>query len=107
LLNLVANGLESMEAGGTLSIAIEERTDEVRIIFQDEGCGMTPDIIENLFEPFFTSKRVGQGTGLGLSISHRIINDHGGTIEAHSEGLGQGSRFCISLPRRAMSAVAA
>ncbi|QDT48484.1 Sensor protein ZraS [Symmachiella dynata] len=107
LLNLVANGLESMEAGGTLSITIEERTDEVRIVFQDEGCGMTPAVIENLFEPFFTSKRVGQGTGLGLSISHRIINDHGGTIEAHSDGVGQGSRFCISLPRRAMNAIAA
>ncbi len=106
LLNLVANGLESMEAGGTLSIEVQELTDAVRIVFRDEGCGMTPDVIENLFEPFFTSKRVGKGTGLGLSISHRIVHDHGGSIEAQSDGVGQGSWFCVSLPRRAMSAAA-
>ncbi len=106
ILNLVANGLESMEAGGTLSIEIVEKTDEVRMVFRDEGCGMTSEVIEHLFEPFFTNRRVGKGTGLGLSISHRIVNDHGGTIEAYSDGVGQGSTFSVSLPRRIMSAVA-
>jgi len=106
-LNLVANGLESMETGGTLSIDLEERTDEVLVLFRDEGCGMSSEVIEHLFEPFFTSKRVGKGTGLGLSISHRIINDHGGTIEARSDGVGQGSTFCIRLPKRCVAQAAA
>jgi signal transduction histidine kinase len=61
---------------------------------------MTPETIANLFEPFFTTKAPGSGTGLGLSISHRIVADHGGTIEATSPGPGQGSSFCVHLPRR-------
>ncbi|MEC9009200.1 MAG: ATP-binding protein, partial [Planctomycetota bacterium] len=68
--------------------------------FADDGCGMTSETIENLFEPFFTTKSTGKGTGLGLSISHRIISDHGGTIEASSDGVGQGSQFRLQLPRR-------
>jgi len=107
ILNLVANGLDSMDPGGKLSIEIIEKMDEVRLVFRDEGCGMTPEVREHLFEPFFTSRKVGRGTGLGLSISHRIISDHGGTIEAHSEGPGLGSTFSIRLPRRVTSGVVA
>ncbi len=106
ILNLVANALESMESEGVLTIEIQEKTDEVRMVFCDEGCGMTPEVIDNLFEPFFTNRRVGKGTGLGLSISHRIISDHGGTIEAYSEGVGRGSTFSVSLPRRSVVAAA-
>ncbi len=101
ILNLVANALDSMEGGGTLRIHITERTDHVMMTFQDDGCGMTPEVIENLFEPFFTQRRAGKGTGLGLSISHRIISDHGGTIEAASAGPGRGSTFRVHLPRKA------
>jgi signal transduction histidine kinase len=64
----------------------------------DNGCGMTPDVQEHLFEPFFTRRRGGQGIGLGLSITYRIIADHGGAIEAHSAGVGQGSTFRVRLP---------
>lgn len=106
ILNLVANGLESMEPGGTLSINVLEQTDEIRIIFHDEGCGMTPEVRGNLFEPFFTCKKVGRGTGLGLSISHRIVSEHGGTIDARSDGPGQGSTFYVRLPRRAANVAA-
>jgi signal transduction histidine kinase len=100
VMNLVSNGLEAMEAGGTLTIDITEQTDHVTLTVSDEGCGMSPEVIENLFEPFFTQRRDGRGTGLGLSISHRIVGDHGGTIEAASEGLGRGSTFRVRLPRR-------
>ena len=96
ILNLVANSLES---GGQLDIELTEQTERVVIRFEDDGCGMTSETIDNLFEPFFTTKKTGKGTGLGLSISHRIIGDHGGTIEAESEGLGRGSTFYVKLPR--------
>jgi signal transduction histidine kinase len=100
---MVANALEAMEGTGRIAIAIVERADEVLMTFRDNGCGMTPHVLENLFEPFFTEKKNGRGTGLGLSISHRIVTDHHGRIVAHSEGPGQGSTFEIHLPRRAAS----
>lgn len=107
VLNLVANALESMDSGGRLVIRITEQTDDVLLTFTDDGCGMTAEVIDNLFEPFFTQRRTGRGTGLGLSISHRIIADHGGTIEATSPGEGEGSTFQIHLPRRARAERAA
>jgi signal transduction histidine kinase len=61
---------------------------------------MTPHVLENLFEPFFTEKKSGRGTGLGLAISHRIVSDHGGRIEVASDGPGQGSLFRVHLPKR-------
>jgi signal transduction histidine kinase len=100
VLNMVANALEAMEGTGRLEIALIERADEVLMTFKDNGCGMTPHVLENLFEPFFTEKKSGRGTGLGLSISHRIVTDHGGRIEARSDGPGCGSTFAIHLPRR-------
>jgi len=108
ILNLVANGLDAVERGGTLRIRLRAQTDHLVIEFEDDGCGMTPDVIENLFEPFFTRKQSGQGTGLGLSISHRIIGQHGGTLSATSPGAGLGSTFAVRLPRspRAQSAAA-
>jgi signal transduction histidine kinase len=59
---------------------------------------MTPEIIEHIFEPFFTRSKGGQGTGLGLSITYRIISEHGGDIVATSEGPDRGSRFLVTLP---------
>lgn len=103
LLNLVANGLDAADRGGTLRIRLQQQTDQLVFEITDDGCGMTPEVIENLFEPFFTSKQSGQGTGLGLSISHRIISQHGGTIFATSPGPGQGSTFSVRLPRQAQA----
>ena len=59
---------------------------------------MTEEILENIFEPFFTRSRTGKGTGLGLSISHRIVSAHGGDIEATSAGPHPGSTFIVRLP---------
>jgi signal transduction histidine kinase len=100
VLNLVSNALESMNANGTLKVSLREEMGQIVLSFTDDGCGMTKDIIDNLFEPFFTQRRDGKGTGLGLSISQRIIGDHGGTIEAKSDGPGMGSTFVVHLPRR-------
>jgi signal transduction histidine kinase len=107
VMNLVSNGLEAMDAGGVMTIEITEQADQVTLSVIDDGCGMTAEVIENLFEPFFTQRRDGRGTGLGLSISHRIVADHGGTIDVESPGPGRGSTFRVKLPRRAAQREAA
>jgi len=98
LLNLVVNALESMEEEGRLTIHQAIKEGMAELVFQDTGCGMTNEVLENIFEPFFTRSRTGKGTGLGLSISHRIITQHGGEIEAASGGPNQGSTFTVRLP---------
>jgi signal transduction histidine kinase len=98
ILNLVVNALDSMEEGGRLSIALSVSEGKAQLAFVDSGCGMTPDVLQNIFEPFFTRSRTGKGTGLGLFISHQIIDQHGGTIEASSPGPGLGSTFTVRVP---------
>lgn len=98
VLNLITNGLESLDVGGTVRVAIERDSASARIVISDDGCGMTEEVRKHLFEPFFTRRRSGQGTGLGLSITHRIVEEHRGHIDATSEGPGRGSRFVVSLP---------
>jgi signal transduction histidine kinase len=98
VLNLITNALDSVETGGMLSIELDSTGDFAEMTFTDNGCGMTDEVLEHLFEPFFTRKRGGQGTGLGLSIVYRIVADHGGQIDAASAGPGQGSQFRVTLP---------
>jgi two-component system, NtrC family, sensor kinase len=98
ILNLVVNGLDSMDDGGMLTIIIREKDGQAELAIKDTGIGMNQEVLENIFEPFYTQNRTGKGTGLGLTISHKIIQQHGGDIEATSEGLGQGSVFTIRLP---------
>src|SRR5205807_88390 len=92
------NALDSMDDGGVLTIALAQTDAGAEMVFADTGCGMPPEVLENIFEPFFTRSRTGKGTGLGLSISHRIIGQHGGEIEATSSGVNQGSTFVVRLP---------
>jgi signal transduction histidine kinase len=98
VLNLVVNALDSMDEGGRLTIRLGQRGDMAELQFSDTGCGMTHEVLDNIFEPFYTRSRTGKGTGLGLTISHRIITQHGGEIEASSDGLNQGSTFIVRLP---------
>jgi signal transduction histidine kinase len=98
VLNLLTNALDSLDAGGTVNLELAGRSDGAELLVRDDGCGMTPEVLQHLFEPFFTRKRCGQGTGLGLSITYRIVTDHGGTIQATSEGPGRGAEFRITLP---------
>jgi signal transduction histidine kinase len=98
VLNLVVNALESMDEGGVLTIHLLQRDRMAELVFVDTGCGMTAEVLDNIFEPFFTRSRTGKGTGLGLSISHRVITQHGGEIEATSPGLNEGSTFTVRLP---------
>lgn len=107
ILNLVANGMEAMEERGTLTVELQESTDQVELRIRDEGFGMTRDVLEHLFEPFYTHNKPGKGTGIGLAITHRIIAEHGGTIEAKSAGPGEGSTFHVHLLRKAKARQAA
>jgi two-component system, NtrC family, sensor kinase len=101
VLNLITNALDSLDSGGTVWVELGTSGNSAELIVRDNGCGMTPEVLQHLFEPFFTRRRDGSGTGLGLSITYRIVNDHGGTIEPHSDGPGKGSRVRVVLPLEA------
>lgn len=99
VLNLVTNAMESVDDQGRVDVAIANDGDNEAVIrVTDTGCGMTHEVMQHLFEPFYTRRRDGTGTGLGLSISYRIISQHGGQLQAYSEGEGSGSTFEIRLP---------
>jgi signal transduction histidine kinase len=98
VLNLITNALDSLDPGGKVTIVVESRGANAEIVVSDNGCGMTDEVIKHLYEPFFTRRRNGQGTGLGLSITYRIVEEHHGQIVATSDGIGQGSRFTLTLP---------
>jgi len=107
ILNLVANALQATDSGGEVVIRLVEQVDNVVLSVSDNGCGMDPETLQHVFDPFFTSREQGQGTGLGLSITHRIVEDHGGTVTPVSAGAGLGSTFQVRLPRRCRTARAA
>jgi PAS domain S-box-containing protein len=99
-LNLILNSEQAMREvrdRGTLRIRIEKHEKSVSVIFQDDGPGISPDILPNIFDPFYTTKRPGRGTGLGLSISKAILREHNGNVEA-SSGPGGGAVFTVTLP---------
>lgn len=98
VLNLVTNALDSLEPGGTVSVELTQDSEHLKLSVVDTGCGMTQEVQQHLFDPFFTRRRDGQGTGLGLSITYRIITDHGGEVVGTSEGPGKGSCFQVTLP---------
>lgn len=105
-LNLVTNGLDSLDPGGRVTVGVEPYAGGARVVVTDDGCGMNDEVIKHLFEPFFTRRRGGQGTGLGLSITYRIVQEHGGDIEAASDGPGAGSKFTVTLPTNSLAAAA-
>jgi len=98
VLNLLTNALDSLDDEGTVRIEVHSRNGMAELMFADDGCGIEADVLEHVFEPFFTRRRAGQGTGLGLSITYRIVADHGGSIDARSDGPGQGATFRVRLP---------
>ncbi len=97
-LNLITNALESVDADGVVEVRVRKHGQTVRVTVQDNGCGMTEEVLEHLFEPFFTRRRDGSGTGLGLSITHRIVTQHGGKLTARSDGPQQGATLEFELP---------
>lgn len=96
-INLVTNAVQAMDGKGTLTITTRARENWVDIEMCDTGCGIAPENLSKIMDPFFTTKPVGQGTGLGLSIVRRIIDEHGGKIMVDSK-VGVGTTITISLP---------
>ena len=95
LINVVSNGLDAMQAGGTISISTQNIHRGVEIRISDEGVGIPKEDLQHIFEPFYTTRE--QGSGLGLSISYKIIEAHKGDIWAISSP-GKGATFIIQLP---------
>jgi two-component system NtrC family sensor kinase len=97
--NLILNAIQAMPKGGALTISSRMREDlkAVEISFTDTGVGIPEENLSKIFEPFFTSKKVGEGTGLGLSVSYGLIKNHGGEIKVKSEK-NQGTTFTVTLP---------
>src|SRR5262249_53447326 len=109
LTNLIVNGLQAMPKGGTLTVRAERahaqppadhggaEGDWLRLVVLDEGEGMTEETMAHIFEPFYTTKPVGEGTGLGLSVSYGIVKEHGGWI-AMASAPGVGAEVSVYLP---------
>ena len=99
LLNLYLNAIESMSAGGQLSVkaGVEGNGKSIEIQVSDTGCGIDQDDLTKIFDPYFTTKT--SGTGLGLAIAHNIVEAMGGTIGVDSQ-IGRGTTFRLILPIR-------
>jgi two-component system NtrC family sensor kinase len=96
-INIISNACQAMTGGGTLTLRTGQIGDIVEIEISDTGEGISPENLRKVFDPFFTTRKVGKGTGLGLSISYRIIEKHGGHIDVKSV-VGKGTSFIIKLP---------
>jgi two-component system NtrC family sensor kinase len=97
IVNLITNSVYAMPEGGTIHVITKKQRDSVKLIVKDTGSGMTPEIKDKIFEPFFSTKPVGQGTGLGLSVVQGIVDSHNGQISV-STATGKGTKFEIVLP---------
>ena len=97
IMNILTNSIQAIQGKGEIVIQTISSDIGIKIIIKDNGRGMSPEVKEHIFEPFYTTKDVGKGTGLGLSISFGIIEQHKGNIDVISEP-GKGSEFIISLP---------
>ena len=104
VVNLLMNAVQASGPDSEVRVRATHQAPEVPggsawacIEVEDDGIGMTPEVLERVFDPFFTTKPVGEGTGLGLSVAYGIVADHGGRLEAESIS-GHGSRFRVVLP---------
>lgn len=98
-LNLLVNAMDALSDEGDIWVRTRALDGRVEIDIEDNGAGIAPEVQSKIFEPFYTTKPVGQGTGLGLSISYSIIQKHGGAIRVNSAP-GKGTRFTLALPIR-------
>jgi signal transduction histidine kinase len=95
--NLISNALDAMQDSGVLTITTRREGDQAVVVVEDNGPGIPPEIRENLFQPFFTTKAAGEGTGLGLEIVHRIVvNRHHGSIRVDSRP--GDTQFTVKIP---------
>lgn len=96
-MNILVNAAHAIKKKGDIYIVTRKHNGFVEVEISDTGCGIEPENISRIYDPFFTTKDVGKGTGLGMNIAYNIIKKHGGTIDVHSEP-GQGTCFTIRIP---------
>ena len=101
--NLLSNAAKYTDAGGEIAINVERAGEDAVLTVRDNGIGITPELLPQLFEMFFqvddSLDRAGGGLGIGLSVTKRLVELHGGRVEGQSDGLGKGSKFTVTLPR--------
>lgn len=97
LVNVIRNALEASEGGVEIKIRTMRNDESVTLEIEDNGPGMSDEVSERVFDPFFTTRQSAGGTGLGLSISHGIVTDHGGSIEMLSK-VGKGTTVRLNFP---------
>ena len=98
IMNLLLNGFDAVAENGHLTVqTVLQADNRIAMIVKDDGCGMAPDVLDKIFDPFYTTKPAGEGTGLGLSVALGIVEAHGGQITVKSAP-GQGSTFTVVLP---------
>jgi signal transduction histidine kinase len=95
LLNLVRNGLQAMPEGGKLEVQTRQERDRIVVLVRDSGQGISPEDLEKIFTPYFTTRS--NGSGIGLSYVHRVVSAHRGTVSADSEP-GNGATFKLEIP---------
>jgi len=98
-MNLLYNAFQSIKGGGRVEITTRhsEGGEEAECRIRDTGCGIAPEVIDRIWDPFFTTKEVGKGLGLGLALTYNIVKRHGGTITVESK-VGEGALFKVRLP---------
>ena len=104
-MNIIVNACQSIQTkqennktlAGKVTIYTLQKNNQLILIFEDNGSGMSEITLQRIFEPFYTTKDVGAGTGLGMAISFGIIEEHGGAIKVNSK-LDEGANITISLP---------
>lgn len=97
-LNLILNALQAIDADGTVIIETEVDGSQIVARVIDSGAGIAPEMLDQIWTPFFTTKAVGQGQGLGLAVTYDIVEKHQGTITVHSK-VGEGTEFTVKLPK--------
>ncbi len=98
-MNLILNARDAMPGGGSLTLETENSDHMLIVRVRDTGIGIAAENIAKIYDPFFTTKSVGQGTGLGLAVSYGIVQEHGGRIFVDSAP-GRGTTFTIKIPSR-------
>jgi signal transduction histidine kinase len=96
-MNLLLNACQAIEEHGEIRIRTWAENRQIFIVISDSGCGIPQELLEKIYEPFFTTKPIGAGTGLGLSIVYEVVTRHQGSLSVRSE-VGRGTTFTLSFP---------